>query len=176
MLEMCFFCNHQWESRYRHERRCPKCKRQDWHVAFYGAVAMQRAFCPICHNWTLVVDGRTSCCGTRLETQEELPQHRETEARSGRRLPSHRDQALILSAQDNKCYYCESEFDETNNPVTWDHVVPFSYSGNNHRDNIVAACQICNGVKQDKVLADEVHYDARMLRRMAKMLRKKSFG
>ena len=172
MLEMCFFCNHQWESRYRHERRCPKCKRQDWHVAFYGAVAMQRAFCPICHNWTLVVDGRTSCCGTRLETQEELPQHRETEARSGRRLPSHRDQALILSAQGNKCYYCEAEFDETDNRVTWDHVVPFSYSGNNHRDNFVAACKFCNAKKTDELGDLQNKFTPKELRLLARAARR----
>lgn len=176
MLEMCFFCGHQWETRYRAERRCEKCGKNDWHVAFYGAVAMQRAFCPVCKNWTLVVDGRTSCCSTRLETQETLPQHREAEARSKRKGLSQRDQQLVLDAQENKCYYCGATFDGEDTKITWDHVVPFSYSGNNHRDNIVAACQICNGVKQDKVLADEVHYDARTLRRMAKMLRKKSLG
>lgn len=146
MREMCFFCDHEWETRYRFERRCPECGRQDWHIAHYGAVAIQRAFCPVCREWTLVVDAKTSCCGTRLETEESLPQHRQTEARSARRQPSKRDQALILAAQDYKCYYCEAPFDDTT-LVTWDHVVPFSYSGNNHRDNFVAACQFCNSKK-----------------------------
>ena len=173
MLEMCFFCKHQWESRYRAERRCPKCQRQDWHLAFYGAVAIQRAFCPVCENWSLVVDGRTSCCGTRLETEEMLPQHRETEARSERRQPSKRDQALILAAQQNKCYYCEAEFDGEQTRVTWDHVVPFSYSGNNHRDNFVAACQFCNNKKRDMVGDFQCAFTPKELRLLARQARKR---
>lgn len=172
MLEMCFFCNHQWESRYRHERRCPKCKRQDWHVAFYGAVAIQRAFCPICRNWTLVVDGRTSCCGTRLETQEDLPQHRQTETGGKRKRPTARDQSLILAAQEFKCYYCEAEFNETDTQLTWDHVVPFSYSGDNRRDNFVAACQFCNSKKNDQIGDLQNEFTAKELRLLARKARK----
>lgn len=173
MLEMCFFCKHKWETRYRHERRCPKCKRQDWHVAFYGAVAIQRAFCPICEHWTLIVDGRTSCCGTRLETHEELPQHRQTETSRGRKVPSKQDQQLILDAQGHKCYYCEAEFDDEQTKLTWDHVVPFSYSGNNHRDNFVAACQFCNAKKSATMEDFKTQYSARELRKLARIARKR---
>ena len=176
MLEMCFFCEHQWLTRYRAERRCPKCNRQDWHIAYYGAVAIQRAYCPVCKSWTLVVDGRTSCCATRLETHEELGQHRETEARNERRVPTKRDQSLILDAQQNRCYYCDAEFDGEHTRVTWDHVVPFSYCGNNHRDNFVAACQVCNNLKADRLLPESTVFDKRELRILARELRKKSFG
>lgn len=45
-----------------------------------------------------------------------------------------------------RCYYCRDS------AATWDHVVPRSRGGTNHRRNLVPACQRCNGWKADRTL------------------------
>jgi len=80
---------------------------------------------------------------------------RMSQAADVRRQPTAEEKGLILELQENCCLYCQRRFDSAVIRkgklswlrVTWDHVVPFSYSQNNSAVNFVAACQICNGIK-----------------------------
>lgn len=69
------------------------------------------------------------------------------------------DKTRILLEQRNRCFYCGLSFDDAFcikgrlylvRPV-WDHFTPFSYCFNDHVDNFVAACSVCNGIKSDKI-------------------------
>jgi len=67
-----------------------------------------------------------------------------------------RDQ--VLAEQGNACFYCDTSFDEPvvirrgkvcSNPIHWDHIIPFVFSGQN--DDFVASCALCNLRKHDKI-------------------------
>jgi len=38
--------------------------------------------------------------------------------------------------------------------INWDHRLPYSFSRNNYSRNFVAACQVCNGIKSDKIFQE----------------------
>jgi 5-methylcytosine-specific restriction endonuclease McrA len=54
---------------------------------------------------------------------------------------------LAVIEQDNKCYWCSTEFNEQNFP-TADHVIPRCEGGTTVKENIVAACFQCNCVER----------------------------
>ncbi len=54
----------------------------------------------------------------------------------------------ILAGQQNKCIYCEREFDLFLKPER-DHRIPLSKGGTHTKDNVVAACRHCNSSKKD---------------------------
>jgi 5-methylcytosine-specific restriction endonuclease McrA len=84
-----------------------------------------------------------------------------SEAPDVRRQPTGEEKRLILENQGRRCLYCQRMFGSAVIrkgkivwlKVTWDHVVPFSYSQNNHGHNFAAACQICNGLKGSLMFA-----------------------
>jgi hypothetical protein len=57
------------------------------------------------------------------------------------------------------CFYCDRRFGATvfraGKPIAlrinWDHVNPYAYSLNNHDQNFVAACHVCNGIKSSLI-------------------------
>ena len=74
----------------------------------------------------------------------------------------------ILDLQGNKCLYCNREFGSMymrngkilSTRLHFDHLIPYSYSQNN-TNNFVAVCNICNGIKSNKMFdtVEEVfHY------------------
>jgi 5-methylcytosine-specific restriction endonuclease McrA len=50
----------------------------------------------------------------------------------------------------NSCVYCQSEQD-----ITYDHVIPLSLGGTNDLSNLVKACRSCNSSKHTKLLFTE---------------------
>lgn len=38
--------------------------------------------------------------------------------------------------------------------VTWDHFLPYKKFRNHEKSNMVAACQVCNGIKRDRTFPD----------------------
>lgn len=61
----------------------------------------------------------------------------------------------VLEANDYRCIYCGER------AGTVDHIIPYSWSGDNSYRNLVACCQRCNSVASDKVfdsLGDKLSY------------------
>lgn len=58
----------------------------------------------------------------------------------------------VFLRDDNRCAYCSAKF--ASEDLTFDHVVPQSRAGRTNWINVVAACQLCNGRKANKLLKD----------------------
>ena len=140
------------------------------HIAIYGNQKMKRGYCPRCKKSALIIGGLLQCCETQVGGLSSV--HRVklmSQPAQRRKLPSLEERREIVEAQGNKCFYCEREF---GTPflkghkhtlqflnVTWDHLAPYSFAQNNQKQNFVAACQICNGIKGSMVF--ETISDAR---------------
>lgn len=128
------------------------------HTALYGNTGLKRAYCRECDREAFVLGGVLQCCESRLE-RPASGYHQESPPVGRRRIPPKDDQDAQLCAQDDRCFYCRNRFGELiqvyDRPVKlrpcWDHLVPYSYSQNNHTYNFVAACQLCNGIKAAKM-------------------------
>jgi hypothetical protein len=128
------------------------------HIAVYGNTKLGRARCEDCKRYALIVGGELQCCGQPFEVRTRAYRIMvESEAR--RRRPSAMVQRSILEAQRGLCFYCDRPFGSTEtiglrvyrfNPC-WDHLVPYSYSRDNHGTNFVAACATCNAFKSNKI-------------------------
>jgi hypothetical protein len=59
----------------------------------------------------------------------------------------------ILEKQDCRCAYCNIPLNEVQ--IEWDHFLPYAYSKDNSRSNIVAACRACNQAKRARIFASE---------------------
>ena len=62
-------------------------------------------------------------------------------------------QARILIEQEGRCSYCNASL--LDQPVHWDHIVPFSWTGLNSQNNFAAACVNCNKKKWNIIFRHE---------------------
>lgn len=132
--------------------------RKEGVFAVYGNIGLIRSWCESCERMALAVDGKRQCCGS---TTSEKPEKwkRVVEPEFKRRLPSRSERAACLERQEGRCIYCDRPFGSYERRkgkfvrlrVNWDHFVPYVYSANNSDINFVAACQICNHIKSDKM-------------------------
>lgn len=128
-------------------------------IGLYGNVAIERAACPDCGGWALVIGGRLACCDRRLDGQPPRVYRRMSEPEFVRRKPSKTEQESILDEQEHRCFYCDRAFGShyirngrlRRVSVVWDHFLPYSMTANNYAHNFVAACALCNGIKSDRV-------------------------
>ena len=128
------------------------------HLAVYGSIKIRRLFCEKCDDISLIVKGKYVCCGSETKETPEFWK-RESEADANRSRPSRAAQQEILLRQDDRCLYCERLFGSwarrNGKPlqlsVCWDHFAPYSYSRDNQDLNFVAACQVCNGIKSNRI-------------------------
>lgn len=106
-----------------------------------------------------MIDKRLACCD---KCHDPKPDHyRRMSLTANRRWLSKAQRDLILNAQDQRCAYCDQRFGsrvivnrrERRLNVNWEHCVPYSYSGDSNEENIVAACQICNGWKGSMIFS-----------------------
>ena len=67
------------------------------------------------------------------------------------------DWTNILLEQNNRCIYCEQQFNDVL-PPTIDHKLPLSREGPHDKDNIVAACKPCNGKKWTKTYEEYLQH------------------
>jgi len=126
---------------------------------FYGSTAIYRAQCPSCKSMSFVIDGLMSCCDVEAPKATSFRKKRVSTSESRRHQLPKELKRKILIAQDNKCIYCGHVFGErywhpgksrfVKLRVHYDHLVPWSYSGNNSGNNIAAACNLCNMAKSD---------------------------
>lgn len=131
------------------------------HIALYGNVTLTRGWCHDCSGYALVIKGKFACCDREYSDMPRMVKRMST-PEDVRRLPPLRDRRAQLSEQEGKCFYCLREFGRKVYKhgvkpvvlrVNWDHVLPYSYSQDNHALNFVAACQICNGFKSSRIYA-----------------------
>jgi len=127
----------------------------------YGSTLLHSEYCPDCQNDSFIVGGAFVCCGrkpppkewSRLKVEVD-PSHKR------RKQPGQAEKRSILREQNNCCYYCGDEFGSWRHirgvprrvNVEWDHVLPFSYNGNNAE--FVAACHECNQSKNTRIFSD----------------------
>lgn len=130
-------------------------------LAVYGKVMIERLWCKGCEMFSFVRNGCYVCCGEPVETEpnkykrmSEPPQHR--------LKPPKKYRDAQLEKQGGRCFYCGVRFGSVRmrrgKPVTirlqWDHRLPYKYSQNNSSENFVAACHVCNAIKNDKMFDD----------------------
>jgi hypothetical protein len=126
--------------------------------SIYGSTVLKRAYCQGCGGNAFVVKGSFSCCGEKYSGSA-FSQKMIVSPSYIRKSPPKNVQTLILENQHGLCFYCGERFGNLYQRGTkigslricWDHYLPFAYCGANKDDNFVAACQICNGIKSDKI-------------------------
>lgn len=132
----------------------------DWAQAtFYGRVMLLKATCPVCGSYSIILDGKSACCDASLEVPERYKTKREGEGEKHRGYIPRRIREAIIAGQGNRCIYCQQRLDgvafnrKRNKAVPIrihiDHLVCWKYSQDNGFDNLLAACHICNGIKND---------------------------
>ena len=132
------------------------------HLALYGNIGIPRRYCDRCKRWAFVLDGIRQCCNH--STKEDLGpvrKRRMSQPVDQRKRPSLAQRTRILEEQRHGCRYCRQRFGAyfirgtklIRICLVWDHVDPFVYSQNNHSENCVAACQVCNGWKSDQLFS-----------------------
>ncbi len=120
----------------------------------YGSTVLESDFCERCGADSFIIQGKLVCCGSLPphESWKDLKIEIDTSNKRRKRPPWYQRQE-ILSEQNNCCFYCEDEFGTWRHvsgtprivQLQWDHVVPFSFNGNNYE--FVAACRECNQAK-----------------------------
>lgn len=80
-----------------------------------------------------------------------------------KRKPSKERQQLLLTLQDNRCFWCTRPFSTPAYNVkkdrlvilspTWDHVDPYAFTQSNCNTEFVAACQLCNAFKHSLIFS-----------------------
>lgn len=128
------------------------------YLAVYGNIKMKKLFCEQCQQLVLIVKRKYACCGKNEDFEPEIWK-RECDADGSRSRPAAWLKKEILEQQENRCLYCERMFHSWVHrkkkairlTVCWDHFSPYSYSRDNGGDNFVAACQVCNGLKSNKI-------------------------
>lgn len=130
-------------------------------VILFGNTGIYRRKCKRCGGYAFAVDGEMTCCGAPV-TDSPKGYARECEPFQHRKSPAPCDKRRILDEQGNCCFYCGVSFGSiqirNGKPIRiithWDHRLPYAYSQNNKTENFVAACHVCNGIKNDKIFQD----------------------
>lgn len=119
-----------------------------------------RGGCPECHRTSFISNGAMACCGSPVDLIEitdirriiDPPKRRH----GGKRSLSKNKIWRVLQEQGYRCFWCGhifgSIYRHNNHPtesltIHFDHVLPFSYVQHNRTANLVASCNICNGIK-----------------------------
>lgn len=171
VLVKCQICGTEFETKNPKTRFCRKCadydddpapSRRNDILAVYGNTPLPKAYCPSCKTMSFVSDGNFVCCGREAVGFKPKKFKRESEPIQARKRPSVSKREEMLEKQEHCCFYCGVPFGSVQYRkdkmvtirINWDHSLPYSYSQNNHADNFVAACHVCNGIKSDKIFQD----------------------
>ncbi len=124
-------------------------------VVLYGDTGMLRALCPDCEDPAFILEGAFQCCGRWVGSVEPKRLYRESET-TKRKPPEKAMREKVLRSQKFRCFYCLHPFGTVirfsdghaaSTRIFFDKKVPFAFDDNSHPHNIVAVCQICNGIK-----------------------------
>lgn len=131
---------------------------------YYGGMILLRADCPECEKRCLVnAESQCEGCGSFLQGISLEVERQSESPRWHRRKPTKKRQAALLEAQESRCYWCGRMFGELVERddvvkalrVEWDHFIPFSFTGSCDDLEFIAACFVCNGLKNDRYFDDE---------------------
>lgn len=137
-------------------KRSPRTRRSNRPtLVIYGTLAIPRMYCPACEHTALVIKGKMACCDRRVEADPQET-HRESLPSWVRDKLTQEERDRVVADQGGLCIYCGLWFGSTVTrrgkesvlQVHMDHLVPFCWDGNN---NVLAACQVCNGIKHDLI-------------------------
>ena len=131
-----------------------------------GKVTLAKWDCPACGEENLTGYDSLVCQNRGCKAIFQNAEFSRTRviARRERRDPISRAVAKkIAEAQDGRCFWCENEFGEyvmkqgvvRRLEIVVDHVIPWAFSLDHGRQNLVASCQICNGWKSALVFESE---------------------
>ena len=133
--------------------------------ALYGSRGMYRVRCPECGHTSLVVDGCSACCDVELDKPKTFRTRRHTEGDAKRRCFPVKVRRQVLEDQEHACFYCGILFGDyywsekagkvVRANACFDHFIPWVYCRSSTAENVVASCQICNGIKSSKVFDDK---------------------
>lgn len=124
-------------------------------ICLYGKVQLVLSYCKDCKYEVFIIDGKYSCCGK--EFTEIVTEYKQVAYCTDSRFVSKSTKRKILESQGDCCIYCEEPFNsikyrkdkEIVLTVEFDHKIPYTMIQDSSKDNIVAACQVCNGIKSD---------------------------
>lgn len=131
--------------------------------AMFGKVTMFRATCTECGRTSLIVDGKTACCGARPVRSDEYTSKRESAGESSRKRFKRSDTLDAMYRQGNRCAYCGIELfpgqrcwnnkkcKYVSAETEYDHFIPWSYLGKTDGTILIASCEICNRIKSSKI-------------------------
>ena len=127
--------------------------------SMYGSKVLLKGWCPDCKGYYFLIKGELQCCGKRLA---QIPGNEITKRESetpNKRGFSAKDKKEALEEQDYCCIYCGTDLMGYEwNPqkeiyvkvkIHYDHFIPWSYSGDNQKSNVLASCSTCNLLKSD---------------------------
>jgi len=156
-------------------------KKKTSYVGLYGSARVLKSYCNTCGAYAFVNDGRLACCDSIVDIVANIDgtirTKRESQGAKRKAIPNLIDREAILRQQEDRCIYCGLEFGafvvKLNArvcalDVCWDHVVPYAYDQNNAAYNFVAACQICNGIKNGHIFESIEMARAYIMRRRKK--------
>jgi hypothetical protein len=119
-------------------------------LAYYGRIATLKLFCQECDAYAFVIDGKFTCCDKKVEDDGSVikcKRKRESISPFMRDILKKKERAEILSHQNWQCLYCGKSL-RGKTQIAFDHVIPFSYSGESaSKLNSIACCKLCNLIK-----------------------------
>jgi 5-methylcytosine-specific restriction endonuclease McrA len=123
---------------------------------------IKSSFCPACQQESFVIDNLRQCCNAPYEDFDSEQIKVIVPKSFGRKCLSRQIKEKIVTGQSGKCFYCERDFGYHyqkgghvyKSTIHFDHSIPFVYSGNSKENNLVAACNLCNLIKKDRMFDD----------------------
>jgi len=134
--------------------------------SIYGSTIINKGYCKRCKGNYFIIDGKFKCCDSLVPNFDKEKFKRECIATSKRKQLSIGSKSEILENQKYECFYCGRNLNRAlfdtlrnktvSNNIHFDHFVPFTYSQDNHKENYVASCSICNQIKYNHFFNDEI--------------------
>lgn len=129
-----------------------------------GKITLFREQCPNCGEYNLSGNKTFVCTTCNGKYGKQDIENTRILAKSRRKQMPREIRRQLFIIQQNKCYWCGREFEiwyKTRKgkipkqlEAVGDHQIPYSYCQTNPDDNWCLSCNICNGMKSDKLFKD----------------------
>lgn len=137
--------------------------------SLYGSINLTGGYCKKCEGTSIIIDEKFLCCNSFIinENFKREKTKRMVTGEAKRSYLSPKEKEEILELQENKCFYCECDLNNswyisnrTKNPkpikIHFDHIIPWTYSRETIKHGMVATCHICNLIKSSKHFGNEI--------------------